>query len=74
MQTHRPLLFFYAKTPVKKKKLQISGCISEKFQAGAVKYGSNTTERSILMELTGNYRHELKYQIGPAATLRSGSG
>jgi hypothetical protein len=31
------LLFFYAKTPAKKKKMQISGCISGRFQAGAVK-------------------------------------
>ena len=33
MQTHRPLLCFYAKTPAKKKKLQISGwCCKMKTQ------------------------------------------
>ena len=29
----------------------------------------NKTERSITMEFTGSYRHELKYQIGPADHL-----
>ena len=39
----------------------ISGCPCK---MASIRY--NKTERSMTMELTGSYRHELKYQISPA--------